>query len=411
MREVKKRSGPRQAKPISPNPDLPLLSVDACGKPHANLDNAVRLLEDSDIRLDVFANRIYVGGQPLTDEILLKLQRWLQQAALPRIGKDTVCDAVRLCASGRPYDPPREYLESLAWDRTPRLKTFWQTYCGAEMDSGYLGAVGPNWWISMVARIFKPGCKVDTMPVLEGKQGKRKSAFLKIVGGAWFAENTQTIGTKDFYLSLAGRVLIEFAELDAFAKADVTLVKQMLTCECDNYRPPFARGHEDFPRRATFAGTTNKSDWARDDTGERRFWPIACGEINLELLSRDRDQLFAEAAAAYREGQSWWMVPEIAAEIQGARHEEDVWEPAIADWDRQHPYFAEVTSAYVLSEVVGKPLKDQGKPDQMRVSKILGKLGWEKSRSSATGVRERCWRRILKPDPPILADLTDLPVF
>ena len=203
---------------------------------------------------------------------------------------------------------------------------------GAE-DSDYTMAVGQNFIIGMVARVLRPGCKVDTMPVLEGAQGIRKSSGLGILGGKWFAELHQDIANKDFYLALPGKMLLEISEMHAFNRSESERLKGVVSCQIDRYRAPFDRRAVDHPRRCVFAGTTNRDDWNRDDTGARRFWPIVCGRIDLDWLAANRDQLLAEAVAKFNAGASWWDVPaDDARREQDARRPEDPWQPTIANW-------------------------------------------------------------------------------
>ena len=140
------------------------------------------------------------------------------------------------------------------------------------------------------------------MPVLEGSQGTFKSTGLPILGGKWFAEVHQSIDSKDFYLALSGKLLLEISEMHSFSKAEVERLKGVMSCQVDRYRAPYERRAADHPRRCVFAGTTNRDDWNRDETGARRFWPVVCGHIDLDWLTGHRDQLLAEAVYKFKKG-------------------------------------------------------------------------------------------------------------
>src|SRR5262249_11330228 len=134
-----------------------------------------------------------------------------------------------------------------------------------------------NFWLSLVARAYKPGCKVDNMIVLEGGQGIGKSTALDIIGGDWYTEQHESASNpKAFAEILQGKLLVEISEMDAFNGSQINRVKQTITCQSDRYRPAYGRYAKDHLRRCIFVGTTNRDDWNKDETGARRFWPITC---------------------------------------------------------------------------------------------------------------------------------------
>ena len=227
---------------------------------------------------------------------------------------------------------PKDWMNSLVWDGTNRIDQFAAKYLGCDGDELYLSDLSKNFWISMVARIFKPGCKVDNMLILEGVQGLRKSTALSVIGGKWFAENPAGIGTKDFYLGLEGKLIVEIAELAGFSKADSNKIKQAISSPTDRFRAPYEPKAYDHPRQCVFAGTTNESQYLKDPTGARRFWPVYCHKIDIESLKEDRDQLFAEAVEAFKRGEMWYEEPNNAAEHQESRREHDPWEDLIIEY-------------------------------------------------------------------------------
>ena len=173
----------------------------------------------------------------------------------------------------------RDWLESLKWDQVPRIEHFFENHFGADPR-----AASANFWISLVARVCRPGCQVDNMVVLEGPQGIRKSSALRVIGGEWFTEQHESATGKGFFEVLQGKLLVEVSEMDSFSRAEVTKVKQIITCTNDRFRESYGRHAKDHPRQCIFVGTTNRDDWNTDVTGARRFWPIACqGEINALL--------------------------------------------------------------------------------------------------------------------------------
>ncbi|SEU06847.1 VapE domain-containing protein [Stigmatella erecta] len=368
------------------------------GAAHSNMDNAVRVLEHEKkpIYFEEFSQRIMFDGREWSDADDLELMRHMQASlGLAKMTQQTVRQAVEHYAQARSRDVVKEAFVGLVWDCTPRLDGFLSRVYGTP-DSAYTRAVSANFWKGLVARATRPGCKLDTMVVLEGAQGIRKSTSLQeIVTAHFFAEASESPSTKDFFMLLQGKLLVEVGEMDSFSRADVAAVKRVLSCATDRYRAPYARTSKDYPRRGVFAGTTNRSDWARDETGARRFWPVACVRADVEYIRANRLQLFAEALARVEAGESWHEVPETEArQEQEKRRPGDPWETHIAQFLAETvPQAATVRVPDVLSGALGLERHRQDKHAEMRAAAILACLGWHKRDVWADGRKQRVWER------------------
>jgi predicted P-loop ATPase len=181
---------------------------------------------------------------------------------------------------------------------------------------------------------------------------------------------------------LAGIWIVELAELSAMTKAETTTLKHFLTKQEDYFRPAYGRMKERRPRQCVFIGSTNSQEYLRDETGGRRFWPMQCGSIDLDGLARDRDQLLAEAVAAYRRGAKWWPDRGFeAAHIQpeqDARYTSDVWAEDVAFFVRDK---TAVRVSEILRDALDMPKSRQDALAQKRITSILQRLGWRRVRS------------------------------
>jgi putative DNA primase/helicase len=245
-----------------------------------------------------------------TDNDDLQLMVWLQHAGIGMRSRGSISECVSVIAHERTVHPVREYLIEQQWDLTPRLNTWLARYMGAMGGDEYLSAIGRRWMISAVARVMQPGCQADHTLVFEGIQGagKSRTARALAVNPDWFADRIPDLHTADAAIQLAGRWIVELAELAAIRHtASIESSKAYLTRTFDVYRPPYGRRSISVPRQCVFIGSTNEASYLRDRTGNRRYWPVACGDIDIEMLERDRDQLWAEALVAYEAREPWHL--------------------------------------------------------------------------------------------------------
>jgi putative DNA primase/helicase len=230
------------------------------------------------------------------------------------------------------------------------------------------------------------------MIVLEGPQGTNKSRSLRIIGGEWFCEQHESASNpKAFAEILQGKLIVEIAELDSFGRAEVTRVKATITNVKDRYRAPYERYASDHPRQCVFVGTTNKDDWNKDDTGGRRFWPIAChGEIDIDAIRDERDQLFAEAVHRFKAGETWWEMPTAETrDEQQKRRDPDPWLDSIAEYVKDR---TAVITTEILSECIKLEKGHQEKRHEMRAAACLRDLGWKGKNERVDSRVRKVWR-------------------
>lgn len=338
----------------------------------------------------------------LSDNDIIGLQSYLESHGL-RLTKSSTADAISFSAREREFDKVVENLNGFVWDGKDRLDHWLETYLGVE-GSGYSRAVGSKWLISGVARILKPGCKVDHMLVLEGEQGLGKSTALRALCEALapdvYTDRLSPFKDKDSMIELLGKVIVEMAELVAFKGASAEQIKRFLSAQEDDLRLPWDRTTSRLLRGCIFAGTVNPDGlgWLTDPTGNRRFWPVEVTEVHLEALKRDAPQLWAEARARFQTGEAWWLddpeVAEDAARHVSRRVQEDVWAQKIDDFIKPHDF---VRMSEVLTEL-GVTTGQQGPGEERRVGQHLRKRNWRAGFKQINKETVRVWYAPEKKD-------------
>ncbi len=335
--------------------------------------------------------------RPWTDDDDTRATDWMQHQGILVKDRD-VALAVQMVARENGYHQVMDYLEGCSWDGEPRIETLLPKSLGAE-PTPYVIAALRCFLLGSVARVYEPGCKMDTMLVLEGRQGARKSTWVReLYGEANSTDDMPDLGTKDAAITADSAWCIELPELSAMVgrRKEVEVIKAFITRRVDNYRPPYGRRNVKRPRHCVLVGTTNATDdWMRDETGGRRYWPVRCGEIDLDLLKENRDQIWAEAVALYRlgpyEGGAWWFTDkttqEEAREQQDARTATDPWEPSVLEFVSTK---LQTTGEDILVQCLKVSTGDLKAADLMRVGAILRRAGWTKRKGSIAG-RPRGW--------------------
>lgn len=357
--------------------------------------NLILILENAPewrgrVQFDEFRQWITKDGQEFIDADEIELKAWLEKTWIDgEVKTPTVREAILAVAYRHAHHPPREKLNALVWDGEERIPTFFTDFCGTPF-SAYSVAVAQSFFVSAVARILQPGCKVDTMVVLEGEQGIGKSRLIQaLFGSLWHCDITQAPNNLDFYQNLRGKWIGEFSDLGALGKVDQNVIKQALTITHDTYRASYGRNSRSYPRQYIFVGNTNKSEYLADETGARRYLPIVCNAINVEGVLPIRGQLWAEAVHRYRAGEKWHEIPDAKAE-QDLRYMVDSWEDYIRPWlGRQEQMGqARVTISEVLELALFIKIERHDRGAQTRVGNILHRLGWRK-KQEVSGKRLR----------------------
>ena len=325
--------------PEDENPDAWAVKVrrKKNGDAESLIDNVLLILENDPLIKDRFALNKFSSRGELFDAVPWdehnKTRRmwsdtdsngvyWFMEKKYGLTGRGAIDAGLDLHAARHAFNEVQDYLNGLIWDGTPRLNTLFSDYLGAE-NTPYTQAVCRKIFVAAVARAMNPGCKFDNMVILCGPQGIGKSTLIKKMAREekWFTDDIKTFEGKETSELIQGIWLVEIAELDAFRRTEVSRIKQFLSLSVDRYRAAYAHYAKEFPRCCVFFGTSNKSDFLQDMTGNRRFWPVDVGifphkNVFTDLAPETIDQVWAEAKAMWMIGEPLYLTGDVAEAAQ-----------------------------------------------------------------------------------------------
>lgn len=268
-----------------------------------------------------------------------------------KVGKEMVADSIRLAAQNNSFHPLLDYLESVRGIEPDQelVETFWVRHAGVE-DNPYTREATLLMGIASVARLFEPGHKWDHAIIFEGPQGIGKSTAVKRLYGAfYFGElHADLKDEKKCAEAMMGKWVLELPELSALHKSDHNDAKAFITRQDDDVRLSYDRHVSRLPRQCVFFGTSNDSEYLRDPTGNRRFWPMVCADrpIDLAGILAERDAFWATCLHIYlsmRQRHPSGDLPlmlsgkaeKIARKMQESRRKREMWESwheSLMDW-------------------------------------------------------------------------------
>lgn len=328
--------------------------------------------------------------------------------------------ALSIVTSKRSFNPLRNYVRNLPeWDGVERVDTLLIDYLAAD-DTPYTRAVTRKTLIGAIQRVLKPGCKFDTVLVLDGAPGIGKSTMLRKLGGEWFSDSLSLADTRDKTAAekLQGVWIMEIGEMQGTRKADVDVMKGFISRQVDEYRAAYGRTVERRPRTCIICGTTNSTTgFLRDTTGNRRFWPVQVkrgSRLSVwDLTPDDIAQIWAETMAYVAEGEDSFLDAEMekeAAKAQQSALMYDEREGQVTDYletllpedwstwdfDKRVDYFRQrdvlapkeqegtaqrmkVSVTEIFCECFGRPRSYMTRKDSDEIISIMARIpGWER---------------------------------
>ncbi len=365
------------------------------GFPKATMMNAAQAIDGLhiDCRKDLFREKYLVGGHPiaqwagdLSDDVILMVRHAVRSVyGFDPGDQHARAGATQLCLQHQ-YDPLLQFLDGLQWDGVKRIDTWMRDYLRAD-DSALNRAIARISLVAAVRRARHPGCKFDQIIVLESEEeGKGKSTAIEVLAGDGFFSDQQVLGLdeKTQQEAAIGIWLFEIADLKGLRRSDIEHVKAFASRKVDRARPAYGRFRIDKPRRCIYFATTNESDYLKSDTGNRRFWPVQVGEVDLAGLRAIREQLWAEAAVAERAGETIVLDKTLwsaARSEQEDRLEREPWTDLIMQYLEKEKQ-SDVTIPQVLIDNRFIQLKPESLDQRAmnRAARALKALGFTKYR-------------------------------
>lgn len=343
--------------------------------------------------------------------------------------------ALAIVTDRRRFNPLRDYVRELPdWDGVARVDTLLVDYLGAE-NTEYVQTVTRKTLVGAIQRVLEPGCKFDTVLVLDGKPGIGKSTLLRKLGGKWFSDSLSLADTRDKTAAekLQGVWIMEIGEMQGTRKADVDVMKGFISRQVDEYRAAYGRVVERHPRTAIICGTTNSTTgFLRDATGNRRFWPVTVnggGRLSVwDMTEETRAQIWAEAMLLVAEGETSFLDADMekeAAKAQQAALMYDEREGQVIDyletllpedwysWDlnQRVDYFQQrdvlspdvqgtmqrtkVSAMEIFCECFGRPKNYWQRKDGDEIAAIMARLpGWERPANATMRIKDYGKQRV-----------------
>lgn len=402
------------AEPGQPEPEpWPVFTRDKHGSIESGADNATKAIARPDIvryrvAYDEFKDALMIapenGGswKPFADTDYTRLRIELERRGFKSPGSELVRDAVKLVGNNNRFDSAQDWANSLVWDGIERVEMFLATHYRAE-DTNYARAVSLYMWTALAGRCLQPGAQADMSPIFVSGQGTGKTRGIRAMAPeeGSFVEVNLEHRDDNVARSLRGKLVGELAELRGLMTRDAESIKAWMTRTHEEWIPKYQEFAVRFARRLLFIGTTNEDEFLADATGERRWLPIRVGESDIEMIERDRDQLWAEAISLFKRGGIIWRDAQaLAVEHHAEFKVQDSWEEPIRRWletdemdseDGEPRKMRPFKLHEMLSSALSLDPKNVSRREELRAGRVLRTLGLRRGSARLEGHVQKCW--------------------
>ena len=370
-----------------------------CEKIRSTVPNLIIILErdrrwKSRIWLDTFRNAIEIDDVDYKDTDSTRIKKWMYKYYNVHFSTECIMESVGYVAEENGRNPLVEWLNDIKWDGTPRMDEWLVRAVGAH-DKDLTREIGRRWLIQCIARAMQPGIKADCVLILVGPQGAKKSTTFRVLASdKYFCDTPMDIGSSNAYMQIHRAWLYEVAELDSIRRAHNSATKAFLSAQEDTFRPPYGRMTITLKRHTVFCETTNKGEFITDMTGSRRYWPVQIGKIDTHWTEANREQIWAEAVVAFKNGEKWYLENEAEQELEEQSsdfRQYDPWHEVIESW--LHGACGKVSTIEIMTRALNLEKYQMTRNSEMRVGDIMRQLGYERFRTRIGGKRSYVWSK------------------
>lgn len=394
---------------------LPAFLRDRQGRIECTIYNMRMALERSDLtgvelRYDTFKAGIMLAPdgteqwRAFGDNDYVNLGERLERIGFKSVNRQLLRDVVAAVAMAQKFDSAQLWMSTIEWDGVPRVERFWPRYFNTE-DSAYTRSCGMYTWTALAGRVLEPGVKADMAPILVGGQGVGKSTGVAAMSPHpdFFTEISFTEKEADRARRLRGKLVGEIGELRGLHTKEMEEIKAWISRTREEWVPKFFEFLSNFDRRILFIGTTNQDEFLADETGNRRWLPMRVGAVDVAAIKQDCLQLWAEGAWLFGNGGVAYHQAQNLADAEHAEYTlTDPWDDAVHRWlnedtDMDAPGVKRAERPFTVGEVIDHALgfsaQKVTRSDQMRVAKILTRLGFVKAQFMRDGRNTKGWRK------------------
>lgn len=296
------------------------------GQPLNTVENLAYLLGEYGISVRYNITRklveVVIPGRDYGDDLnanctLAEISSLCSRNKMPKADAENY---IKLMSSWDRYNPIQEFIQSRPWDGVSRLADLFGTlHTAPDYDRTLLEMLVRRWLVSAVAAALKPrGFWSKGVLVLQGGQSEGKTSWFKALLSDDLRKLLKVGATidpanKDSVSSVISHWMVELGELDAtFRKADIARLKSFISQDIDQLRRPYDRLESEYQRRTVFFASVNPKNYLVDETGNVRWWTIPVTSVDPEH-GIDMQQLWAEVAHLYEQGERWWLTKDEEA--------------------------------------------------------------------------------------------------